>query len=71
MTEGRENNAYRWAESLTTLLDDPEGVELFTEYAKREGGKHDQQLKFYFACEGLKQQTDPETIKQLVRAIYK
>lgn len=70
MTDGREN-ACRWATSLATLLDDPEGVELLTEYAKSEGGVHDDRIKFYFACEGLKQETDPEKIKQLIRAIYR
>lgn len=71
MIEGSRENACRWAESLSILLDDSEGVDLLTEFAKQEGGIHDDRLRFYFACEGLKQQTDVEKIRQMIRAIYK
>ncbi|XP_063708556.1 axin [Culicoides brevitarsis] len=64
-------SCFKWATSLSALLQDPAGVQLFKQYAESEGGIHADWLKFYFACEGLKQQVDPEKIKQIIGAIYK
>lgn len=61
----------RWAHTLSYLLEDREGVELFKRYVEQEGAIHRDRLNFYFACEGLKQQTDPDKIKQMIGAIYK
>lgn len=80
MTDGGETTAYyrephtaclRWAESLHFLLQDREGVELFKKYADSQGGADADRVKFFFACEGLKQQIDPSKVKQIVGAIYK
>lgn len=82
MTEGMEfsgesfsqkypPSCFKWATSLSVLLQDPDGVQLFKQYAESEGGIHADWLKFFFACEGLKQQGDPEKIKQIIGAIYK
>lgn len=64
-------SCFKWATSLSDLLQDPEGVQLFKKYAESEGGIHSDWLNFYFACEGLKQEKDPEKIKQLVYVIYR
>ena len=46
-------------------------MELFKKYVEQEGGIHSDRLNFYFACEGLKQQSDPEKVKQIIGAIYR
>lgn len=61
----------KWNQSLSFLLEDAEGADLFKRYVESEGGIHADRLKFYFACEGLKLQTEDATIKQMVRAIYR
>ncbi|XP_035773343.1 axin-like isoform X2 [Anopheles albimanus] len=61
----------RWAQKLSHLLEDVDGAELFKRYVELEGEVPANRLKFYFACEGLKQQTDPEKITQLIGAIYR
>uniref|UniRef100_A0A2M4AJ58 Putative regulator of g protein n=1 Tax=Anopheles triannulatus TaxID=58253 RepID=A0A2M4AJ58_9DIPT len=61
----------RWAQKLSHLLEDVDGAELFKRYVELEGEVPANRLKFYFACEGLKQQTDPERITQLIGAIYR
>lgn len=61
----------KWARTLGSLLEDREGVELFKRYVESEGGIHSDRLNFYFACEGLKQQSDPEKVKQIIGAIYR
>lgn len=61
----------KWQHSLTNLLEDRDGVELFKRFVESEGGIHTNRLNFYFACEGLKQQNDPDKINQMVNAIYK
>uniref|UniRef100_U5ER69 Putative axin n=1 Tax=Corethrella appendiculata TaxID=1370023 RepID=U5ER69_9DIPT len=64
-------NYCRWAEKLSYLLDDAEGCELFKRYVEMAGGVYSDQLRFYFACEGLKQRSEPEEIRGLVCAIYR
>lgn len=61
----------KWARTLTSLLEDRDGVELFKKYVESEGGIHSDRLNFYFACEGLKQQSNPDKVKQIIGAIYR
>lgn len=61
----------KWNQNLSFLLEDAEGADLFKRYVESEGGIHADRLKFYFACEGLKLQSEDATIKQMVRAIYR
>ncbi|XP_049286511.1 axin isoform X2 [Anopheles funestus] len=61
----------RWAQKLAYLLEDGDGAELFKRYVELEGEEPSNRLKFYFACEGLKQQTDPDKVTQLIGAIYR
>jgi len=59
----------KWALKLSNLLEDHDGVQLFHQFVDGEGSIHRDRLKFYFACEGLKQQSDPTQVKVLVKAI--
>lgn len=61
----------RWARNLPSLLEDPDGVDLFRRYLESEGRNHADTLDFWFACEGLRKQTDLEKINQLVKVIYR
>ncbi|CAB3253142.1 unnamed protein product [Arctia plantaginis] len=61
----------RWARSLHELLEDAEGVRLFRKYVGGAGGLHVDRLNFYFAVQGLRQESDPSKIRQVVSAIYK
>lgn len=64
----------KWREKLSNLLSDQKGVELFREFVKYEARPDDNytiHLDFYFACEGLKQLTDPKTVRQIIGAIYR
>lgn len=60
-----------WHQNLIKLLDDAAGAKAFKDFAEQQGGLHIDRLNFYFACEGLKQQSDDAKIKQMVAAIYK
>lgn len=59
----------RWARNLHCLLEDSDGVELFRTYLIQEGQLDT--LDFWFACEGLKKQSDQERVIQLVKVIYR
>ncbi|XP_048507486.1 axin isoform X2 [Athalia rosae] len=61
----------RWARNLHSLLQDPEGMELFRKYLDQEGRPHAEPLNFWYACEGLKNQHQPDMIHQLVKLIYR
>ncbi|XP_046413291.1 axin isoform X1 [Neodiprion virginianus] len=61
----------RWARNLHSLLQDPEGIALFRKYLDQEGRPHAEPLNFWYACEGLKNHHDPNTIHQLVKLIYR
>ncbi|KAJ2939741.1 hypothetical protein O0L34_g17933 [Tuta absoluta] len=61
----------RWARSLHALLEDAEGVRLFRKFVSSAGGLHVDRLNFYFAVQGLRQETQPTKIRQVVSAIYK
>uniref|UniRef100_A0A182J0N8 Uncharacterized protein n=1 Tax=Anopheles atroparvus TaxID=41427 RepID=A0A182J0N8_ANOAO len=69
--DGSPPSYVRWAQNLKNLLQDADGAELFKRYVELEGEEPSNRLKFYFACEGLKQQSDPEKIAQLIGAIYR
>lgn len=45
-------------------------IQLFRSFVGKEGSIHEDRLNFWFACEGLKEQTDSITISQMVAAIY-
>lgn len=59
----------RWSESLHQLLDDPSGVQLFTEYLNEECGSCET-LQFWFACSGLRK-SDSGNPTQIVTIIWK
>ncbi|KAK6624205.1 hypothetical protein RUM44_011064 [Polyplax serrata] len=59
-----------WAKSLSCLLQDDDGVELFRRYLEREGQAHAEALDFWFACEGLKKQPNKESVAHFIKAIY-
>ncbi|XP_050345895.1 axin [Nymphalis io] len=61
----------RWARTLHHLLEDAEGVRLFRKFVGGAGGLHVDRLNFYFAVQGLRQETEPAKIRQVVSAIYK
>ncbi|KAK4874438.1 hypothetical protein RN001_013798 [Aquatica leii] len=61
----------RWSYSLHALLEDPDGIELFRRYLQSEGRPHADALDFWFACNGLRKQKEPERVQQLVKAIYR
>lgn len=61
----------KWAQSLSYLLGDREGVALYKLYVEQEGGIHQDRLKFFLACDGLADVREPDKIKQLIDAIYK
>lgn len=64
----------KWRDKLSYLLSDTSGVNLFQRFVEEEAGPHGPytiDLEFYFACEGLKQHTDPKTVRQLIGAIYR
>ncbi|XP_053660845.1 axin [Anopheles marshallii] len=69
--DGSPPSYVRWAQKLAYLLEDGDGAELFKRYVELEGEEPSNRLKFYFACEGLKQQTDPDKVTQLIGAIYR
>nr|XP_032519216.1 axin isoform X1 [Danaus plexippus plexippus] len=61
----------RWARTLHHLLEDGEGVRLFRKFVCGAGGLHVDRLNFYFAVQGLRQETEPSKIRTVVSAIYK
>ncbi|XP_077172369.1 axin-1 isoform X2 [Paroedura picta] len=63
----------RWAESLHSLLDDQDGINLFRTFLKQEGCAD--LLDFWFACSGFRKlepsDTNEEKRLKLAKAIYK
>ncbi|XP_018898542.1 axin isoform X1 [Bemisia tabaci] len=60
-----------WSKDVKFLLDDVEGVNLFTSFLQDHCDQLElEKLQFCFACAGLKTQ-EPESVQQIVRAIYK
>lgn len=73
-TQATLNRIARWQEQLAYLLADQQGVDLLFQFVKDEAGSNSIdyiRLKFYFACEGLKQQSNDEKVRKLIRAIYR
>ena len=60
----------KWAENLTHLLEDSEGVSLFKEFLELEQGGSDE-LQFWFACQGLKRKADTGDVSNIVKVIFK
>ncbi|XP_065342076.1 axin-1 isoform X2 [Cloeon dipterum] len=57
-----------WAKSLTHLLEDPTGSELFVDFLTEEKCKSN--LNFWFACEGMKNQPNERAAK-MMRVVYR
>jgi axin 1 len=70
-TENSTPPYLKWAESLHTLLDDREGVQLFKLFLQQEGiGTCS--VDFWFACQGLKlKQEGSEEYIQVIKIIHK
>ncbi|KAI5724167.1 hypothetical protein M8J76_016335 [Diaphorina citri] len=62
-------NYLEWAKSFNNLLNDPEGLHLFRKYLASEN--QSDLLEFWFACEGLKKQTNQDQINLIVKCIYR
>lgn len=64
----------KWRDKLSNLLADKAGNELFETFV-RDNYRPEQiqvaELEMYFACEGLKQQTNPKLARQFIGAIYR
>uniref|UniRef100_A0A672GA16 RGS domain-containing protein n=1 Tax=Salarias fasciatus TaxID=181472 RepID=A0A672GA16_SALFA len=58
----------KWAESLHSLLDDQEGIQLFRNFLCQEGCAD--LLDFWFACSGFRK-TSQEKRAKLAKAIYR
>ena len=65
----------KWAENLSYLLDDSEGVELFKDFMEHEWEGGSEELQFWFACQGLKRKLGSGSldgnITDIQKAIYK
>lgn len=65
-------SCFKWTTALSHLLEDRDGVELFKKYVEeQECQVESERLNFYFACEGLKQQSEGEKVNQIIGAIYR
>lgn len=61
----------RWANNVSYLLDDSDGAELFKRFVELEDEEHLNHLNFYFACQGLKRERNPERMLQMIGVIYR
>lgn len=64
----------KWQDKLENLLADKKGMELFRRFVEHEAGPHGIHtihLEFLFACEGLKEHTDENMLRQIIGAIYR
>jgi axin 1 len=74
-TENSTPSYLKWAESLTYLLADRDGVQLFRTFLEQEGlGTYS--VEFWFACQGLKKKASEEgteliQIQNVIRVIHK
>jgi axin 1 len=59
----------QWTRSLHALLEDPKGLELFEHYLQQEG--HTYALSFWFACEGLKEERDPNKLTAIIKVLIR
>ncbi|XP_071128521.1 axin-1-like isoform X6 [Mytilus edulis] len=71
-TENSTPPYMKWAENLSYLLEDRDGVHLFKQFLENEDFKC-YSVDFYFACEGLKRKPpdDVANIQSIIRAIHK
>lgn len=68
-TENNTPSFMKWAENLSYLLDDLQGVELFKNFLEQEGiGAH--AVSFWFACQGLKMSSDNNSA-HVIKIIHK
>ncbi|XP_015672737.1 regulator of G-protein signaling 10 [Protobothrops mucrosquamatus] len=63
------NGTTRWAQSLESLLEDPEGVKKFRDFLKREFSEEN--VLFWQACEEFKKIKDEKQMKAKANEIYK
>ncbi|XP_039453523.1 axin isoform X1 [Culex pipiens pallens] len=61
----------RWANNVSYLLDDSDGAELFKRFVELEDEEHLNHLNFYFACQGLKRERNPERMLMMIGVIYR
>lgn len=64
----------KWNEHLDNLLADKKGMDLFRRFVEHEAGPHGIhtiRLEFLFACEGLKEHSDENMMRQIIGAIYR
>lgn len=62
-----------WQKNFSFILDDKVGIELLFKYVEEDAGKDSidfARLKFYFACRGLKTQSEADNQRRLINAIY-
>ncbi|XP_014235308.1 axin isoform X1 [Trichogramma pretiosum] len=59
----------QWSRSLHALLEDPKGLKLFEHYLQQEG--HIYALYFWFACEGLKEEHDPNKLSAIIKVLVR
>ncbi|XP_064623197.1 axin-1-like isoform X2 [Lineus longissimus] len=71
-TENSTPSYLKWAENLTFLLEDSDGVKLFKQFLCTENCANT--LDFWFACQGFKNNVPPndvQKIHQLIKLIYR
>ncbi|KAM4704526.1 regulator of G-protein signaling 10 [Rhinophrynus dorsalis] len=66
--EQEQKGTHRWAISLESLLEDPQGVAEFTDFLKKEFSEEN--VLFWLACEDFKRTEDKEQIKEKAHDIY-
>lgn len=59
----------KWGQDFRFLMTDRDGIKLFITYLEEEG--FDNWIKFWLACEGIKNKQAKSTIRKLVDVIYK
>lgn len=69
-TENSTPPYLKWAESLYTLLDDRDGVQLFRTFLVQEG-IGTSALDFWYACRGLKMKVEDGKAQQVIKVIHK
>lgn len=62
-----------WQKDFFYILDDQDGIKLLFKYVEEDAGKDSidyARLKFYFACRGLKTQSEDDNQRRLISAIH-
>lgn len=60
----------KWAEGLHNLLEDHDGVKLFGQYLKEEV-QDTSSLDFLLACQGIRNQVDPNLKLNMIKVLYR